>query len=57
VSSFPAGLSEFPKDTPKRKRKKLQKLDIVKEPEKAKEIRKTGSPCEKLLIEKAFPKK
>lgn len=57
VASYPAGLSEMPHGTSKRKKKKLAKHDKVKEPEKVQDLIDNGTPCEKLLVEKAWRKK
>lgn len=55
VASFPAGLSEIRADIPKNQKAELARADEVPEPPKVKDFRK-GTPCEQLLIEKAFPK-
>ncbi|MFD1163838.1 eCIS core domain-containing protein [Hwangdonia seohaensis] len=55
VASFPAGLSKIRADIPKSQKVELAKFDDVKEPPKVKGLRK-GTPCEQLLVEKAFPK-
>ncbi len=54
ISSFPAGISELPKGISKSKRKKLSNPGKVKEPDKVKEILGAGTPCEKLLVTKAY---
>ena len=57
VSPFPAGLSEITPDNAKWKKNLLAKHDKVKEPEKVQELIDKGTPCEKLLVEKAWRKK
>lgn len=54
VSGVPAGLSEFPLGVPKGVKEKLKKFDKVKEPDKIQDYIDCGTPCEKLLSEKAY---
>ncbi|MEM7186593.1 MAG: OmpA family protein [Bacteroidota bacterium] len=57
VASYPAGLSELPPGVPKWKKNILARHDKVNEPKKVQEYVDKGTPCEKLLVEKAFRKK
>ena len=57
LASYPAGLSELPPGISKKKKKLLEKHDKVKEPKKVQELIDNGTPCEKLLVEKAWRKK
>ena len=57
VASYPAGLSEMPSGLSKKQKKTLAKHDKVKEPKKVQELIDKGTPCEKLLVEKAWRKK
>jgi len=54
VSSLPAGLSELPKGFPPKLAEKLKKVDEVKEPKKVQDHIDCGTPCERLLAEKAY---
>ena len=54
VTSFPSGLSELPPGVTKSQIEQLNKLEKVKEPEKVQDFIDKGTPCEKLLVEKAY---
>jgi hypothetical protein len=57
LASYPAGLSELPPGISKKTKKILEKRDEVKEPKQVQELIDKGTPCEKLLVEKAWRKK
>jgi len=57
LASYPAGLSELPPGISKKTKKILEKHDEVKEPKQVQELIDKGTPCEKLLVEKAWRKK
>jgi len=54
IASFPVGLSELPHGFPPKLAEKLKKFDSVKEPKEVQNHIDNGTPCERLLAEKAY---
>jgi outer membrane protein OmpA-like peptidoglycan-associated protein len=55
ISSFPKGMSGLPGGVKKSDLGVLNKLKEIEEPKEAKDLKDKGTPCEKLLVGKAYP--